>query len=406
MKATFNQLTEFLLRQQDFWRFEPFLQSLHFGYPSAWQQNMPQLIDWLTKLDLKHVEALQDDAKLHIAELSPFFPEIVELQYSLNSFVLPTEIAQQPQGAESRLLTGVPGRKMAQILAITQEIGRQSGVKGPWLEWCSGKGYLGRLLAYRYQAPVVSFEFQQALCNDGQAFADQQHLPMCFVQGDAFDANAKTLFESKAHVVALHACGDLHTVMLKHAVEHHCQAISFSPCCYHLIKSESYQPLSVTAQQSALLLSRNELRIPLQETVTGGERVRRHRQTEMVYRLGFQALGKDVLGFGDYETVPSIKKSLLDSGFTHFCRWACDEKGWTLPAAVDWCHYQSIGEQQFQLMEKLSAVQGAFRRLLEWWLVLDRMLFLDEHGYDVTVSEFCSRAITPRNFFIQGMKRS
>ena len=404
MKATFNQLTAFLLRHQDYWRFEPFLQSLRSHYPSAWQQGMPDLVKWLETLDYQYVEAMQDDPKQHLTQLGRFFPEIGEYQQLLQCSARAPQTVQPSQGVESRLLTGVPGRKMTQILAITQEIDRQSGIKGPWIEWCSGKGYLGRLLAYRYQAPVVSFEYQQALCDDGQAFADQQHLPMHFVQGDAFDAKASSLFASKAHVVALHACGDLHTVMLKHAVANHCQAISFSPCCYHLIQTECYQPLSVTAQQSALLLSRTELRIPLQETVTGGERVRRHRQTEMVYRLGFQALGKDVLGFCDYETVPSIKKSLLDSGFAHFCQWACDQKGWGLPASVDWHHYQRIGEQQFLLMEKLSLVQGAFRRLLEWWLILDRVLFLEEHGYDVTVSEFCPRAITPRNFFIQGRK--
>lgn len=405
MKATFNQLTAFLLRHQNYWRFEPFLQSLCSCYPTAWQEGLPPLIDWLNTLDYQYVEAMQNDPKRHMTELGQFFPDMMAYQQLLEQSSLTTETVQHPLADETRLLTGVPGRKVAQILAITHEIERQPGVKGPWVEWCSGKGYLGRLLAFRYQAPVVSFEYQQALCDSGQVFADQQHLPMHFVQGDAFDASASQLLTSHSHVVALHACGDLHTVMLKHAVANGCQAISFSPCCYHLIQAERYQPMSLTAQQSALLLSRNELRIPLQETVTGGERVRRHRQTEMVYRLGFQALGKDVLGFCDYETVPSIKKSLLDSGFAHFCQWACDQKGWVLPASVDWHHYQRIGEQQFLLMEKLSLVQGGFRRLLEWWLILDRMLFLEEHGYDVTVSEFCTRATTPRNFFIQGRKR-
>lgn len=140
-----------------------------------------------------------------------------------------------------------------------------------WLEWCAGKGYLGRILAGVTQQPVVSFEYQAELCCSGQQEADALQLPMQFVQGDAFDERSAALFNSSTHAVALHACGDLHAKMLHYATSSHAAAISFSPCCYHLIRDNEYHAMSKVAAQSDLQLTRRELRLPLQETVTGGK---------------------------------------------------------------------------------------------------------------------------------------
>ena len=34
------------------------------------------------------------------------------------------------------------------------------------------------------------------------------------------------------------------------------------------------------------------------------------------------------------------------------------------------------------------------------WLVLDRALFLQEHGYDVRMGVFCDYPLTPRNLLL------
>jgi hypothetical protein len=41
-----------------------------------------------------------------------------------------------------------------------------------------------------------------------------------------------------------------------------------------------------------------------------------------------------------------------------------------------------------------------FRRPLEVWLALDRVLYLAEQGAEVTWGTFCAKAITPRNIII------
>ncbi|GAK87666.1 SAM-dependent methyltransferases [Vibrio ponticus] len=89
--------------------------------------------------------------------------------------------------------SGVPGRKLEQIVAMG-ESALQLNAGEEWLEWCSGKGFLGRILASQSGQKVTSFEFQQSLCDAGQTEADKQGLAMHFIQGDAFSLRQSSYF--------------------------------------------------------------------------------------------------------------------------------------------------------------------------------------------------------------------
>ncbi len=398
MQSTFQQLNKFLLNNQTLWRFEPFHCSREGAF--CWPEESLPLQNWLNKLTIKQIEALKQHPQKLLEELSCFVPELD----------VTTQLIQLPRSESSTLQrnlnleTGIPGRKLTQIQALGQSaIRRQQG--GEWLEWCSGKGYLGRLLSFYSATPVVSFEYQQTLCEEGQKEADYLALPMTFVQGDAFCSESQTLFHSDQHAVALHACGDLHVRLMHYAAKANNSAISFSPCCYHLIESDHYQAQSELGKSSGLTLSKTELRIPLQETVTGGERVKRHRQQEMSFRLGLDALLREQLGFEQYCPIPSIKKSLLNEGFTAFCRWAAEQKHFELPDN-DFSHYEGVGIERFWQMERLSLIQQGFRRPLEMWLVMDKAMYLEERGYRVELSEFCDREVTPRNILVHATRKT
>ncbi|WP_394247344.1 methyltransferase [Vibrio profundi] len=396
MQTKFQLLDSFLINHQEFWRIDPF--HLCQAEQQPWALQSPELKSWLDSLSINDVTQYKEQPERLINHITSFIPELESV--AENTF-LPLS---QSQGLDLDRNTGVgiPGRKLEQILtmgeaALTNHRGTE------WLEWCSGKGFLGRVLAQQSQQKVTSFEWQQSLCESGQQIADKQGLNMRFIQGDAFNKDSINVFNSRQHAIALHACGDLHVKLIQHAVAVGLPAISFSPCCYHLIQGDRYQALSLPAQTSALELLKADLRIPLQETVTGGERVKRHRQIEMTFRLGFSRLLKQELGMTGYVPVPSIKKSQLDEGFEAFCQWAAAKKGLTLPSA-DLEAYETFGESDFWEMEKLSLVQQVFRRPLELWLILDKALFMEEQGYHVNIMEFCDKKVTPRNILLHAYK--
>lgn len=400
MQAKFNQLEQTLQQNESLWRFEPFHQSLQPKLP--WFNDYPELCQWLMGLSPEQIQRYKSSFSELVNDIEPLFIQAKELQRLVS---LPT-INQDLVSLERGLDSGIPGRKLKQIVSMGSfALAHHQGTQ--WLEWCSGKGYLGRILASNSIHPVVSFEWQNSLCEIGQKEALSKSLPMTFIQGDALSESAKSVVTSKQHVVALHACGDLHVRLIQHASDVGSQAISVSPCCYHLIENEIYQPLSEQGLLSTLNLSKAELRIPLQETVTGGKRVSRHREQEMRYRLGLDLILKNVLGIGGYVSIPSIKKSMLSEGFEHFCCWAAKAKGITLPEVngLFWEKWEKEAEKRYWQMERLSLLQQIFRRGLELWLVYDRALYLQQKGYLVTVAEFCERSVTPRNIIIHAVKR-
>ncbi|MDC0612413.1 SAM-dependent methyltransferase, partial [Vibrio sp.] len=329
-----------------------------------------------------------------------FLPGLKELHDTIN---LTVEGTLQTDVASNFEFSGIPGRKQVQIREFTHRL-TEKNIGSEWLEWCAGKGYLGRVLHLDSGKPVKSLEFQHSLCEAGQIYAEENNLDIRFQQIDVFHESVIQLMNVNQHAVALHACGDLHCHLIKLATKKRLSAISISPCCFHLIRDEFYQPLSSEAQASGIRLSKKELRIPLQKVVTGGMRVEKHRFLEMTFRLGLQALIEEKGLAEHYVPFPSIKKSVLKYGFESFCREAFKYKGWDLDAEVDLKPYQDMGIRQFKVMERLNLLQSLFQSLLEAWLIYDKALFLKQQGYDVSVSRFCPEHITPRNYLIQAIR--
>lgn len=311
---------------------------------------------------------------------------------------------------EAHFSAHIKGRKWEQIRAFVQHLPHHYF---PVLEWCAGKGHLGRLIAKALGADVVSLEWQEKLCEEGQAFAHKWQLSQRFICADAFDIVDSVLGESGQHsnpllarqqAVALHACGDLHVRLLTLAAAAGTQALAISPCCYHLIRASHYQPLSTVAKQSALTLTRHDLQLPLQQSVIASPKQQMLRHQEIAWRLGFDALQRQYRNIDEYLPIPSIKQSQLSGCFADFCRWAATQKSVNLPQHIDFNLWLETGYQRQRLTRRIDLVAHLFRTALEQWLILDRCCFLQEQGYQVSVSEFCANSVTPRNALILALK--
>ncbi|STO57941.1 Uncharacterised protein [Grimontia hollisae] len=390
----FSQLDTLLSAHTSLWQGVPFDCMV-----LPWQESHPGLCDWLDQQSLTSLQQWKATPENLAKAVSEWIPDARRLQALCD---VGARDVENP-GCDTFWSTGIPGRKWAQINAFTAAV--PGGEGQCWLEWCAGKGYLGRILAVTKQASVTSLEWQKPLCDDGQAYADKHQLPMAFVQGDAFAMASQALVERCDHAVALHACGDLHVTLLKHAVAVKPMSLAVSPCCYHLIHDTHYHPLSRLAKASALSLSKHDLKLPLQETVTAGQTVKNKRFVEVSFRLGFDALQRYLFNSERYLPVPNVQKSLLGEGFEAFCRWAAYQKNMTLPAGIDYGYFQQQGESRFLMVEKMETVRTLFRRPLEIWLVLDRALYLTENGYQTDISTFCPRELTPRNLLIHAKRK-
>lgn len=384
LTARFHALRDALAAHEALWRPAPF----HVPRPN-WCEAYAGLSAQLLGLPDDQLAGLADDNHALIDLLGAHIPALLDLHDLIQVPAFASSAAQTPP---ARLLAHVPGRKQAQISAFAEAVGT---VGHPVLEWCAGKGHLGRLLAWRHPHPVSSLELDPELVAAGGDLARRSGLAQGFLREDALSAQAVNLL-SGHHAVALHACGDLHLALLRGVAEKRAPALDLAPCCYYRIRQEAYQPL---CDDGGLSLSRDELHLAVTETVTAGGRDRRRSDTLMAWKLAFLAL-RTGAGVPLDKTFRPVPDAWLGLGFAGWMQRLCEREGVPIPQHLDWDDLERSGRQRHAEVRRLELVRLAFRRPLELWLVLDRALFLARQGYQVRLTEFCARGVTPRNLLI------
>ncbi|MFC3945352.1 methyltransferase [Pseudomonas gingeri NCPPB 3146 = LMG 5327] len=389
LHTRFKALDTFLSAHQHLWRPRPFT---HLHLP--WENQHPQLATWLRQRSLDDAETSHNHPE-QLAAPAPF-PALAAESRALAA--VGTLHASTLPPANHRLNVDVPGRKWQQIEAFAA---RLDFARSPehWLDWCSGKGHLGRRLLQPGQQ-LTCLEYDPALVASGEQLSRHHHLPAEHVQQDVMAADAGSRLNAGHTPVALHACGDLHVRLMQLASRAGCRQLAIAPCCYNRIGSDHYQALSVAAQASELHLSLDDLALPLSETVTAGARVRRQRDTSMARRLAFDLLQRRLRQSDDYLPTPSLPSAWLDKPFTDYCHHLAALKELSTVGDQDWTQLEAAGWQRLAEVRNLELLRGLFRRPLELWLVLDRALFLEEQGYRVRLGQFCESPLTPRNLML------
>lgn len=388
--ARYLALQEILGRHESFWRPAPF----HIGWPD-WYGQYPEWAAEALQLTDTEVERLNADNGALIDWAARFLPGLAELHGLIELPGMEMPVDSEPVPA--RLGWGMPGRKQAQVEAFAEAV---YAIENPILEWCGGKGHLGRLLAARFDQSVLSLDLNEALCREGELLAERADVDQHFICADALKAES-ALHLAGRHAVALHACGDLHLALLHGAVRHHAAAVDLSPCCYYRTKDAVYRQLS---PEGTLQLTRDELHLPVTDTATAGARDRRLRDQAMAWKLAFLKLREDVAGVSATRTFKPVPSSWLSLGFEQWCRKLAAREGVEVLEDSGWDTLEAYGRQRQREVMRLSLVRHVFRRPLEVWLALDRALFLERAGYRVMLAEFCGRELTPRNLLISGRR--
>ncbi|MCT8947863.1 SAM-dependent methyltransferase [Pseudomonas iridis] len=388
--ARFTALDTFLTAHQALWKPRPFT---HLQLP--WEASYPELASWLRG------RSLQDAKNAHnhpanLADAPEPFASLAALSAELSAVgELPGHALEV---ASQRLNVDVPGRKWQQIEAFGSRLSFASQPTH-WLDWCSGKGHLGRRLLSTGQQ-LTCVEYDPALVASGQALSQRHHLHARHVEQDVLAADASAVLNARHTPVALHACGDLHVRLMQLASAAGCRQMAIAPCCYNRINRTEYQALSLAGSGSLLRLSLEDLALPMSETVTAGARVRRQRDTSMARRLAFDLLQRQLSGIDQYLPTPSLPSAWLEKTFADYCRDLAALKELSTIGSQDWPAVEAAGWQRLAEVRNLELLRGLFRRPLELWLNLDRALFLAEQGYVVRLGTFCDAPLTPRNLLL------
>jgi len=389
IRTRFRALDDFLLAQQHLWRPRPFT---HRQLP--WEPRHPELAAWLRGRSLAEAEAVHNHPEKLTAP-SPF-PALATEAIALSQVGdLPTTSLDS---VSARMSVDVPGRKWQQIEAFARCLHFHKTPEH-WLDWCAGKGHLGRRLAHSGQA-LTCLEHNPQLVATGSQLSQRLGIEAAHLQQDVMANDTRDHLQARHTPVALHACGDLHVQLMRLASDAGCEQMAIAPCCYNRISASEHQALSTEGKASALHLSLEDLSLPLSETVTAGARVRRQRDTSMARRLAFDLLQRQLRGIDDYLPTPPLPVAWLDKPFADYCHHLAALKNLPAIPAQDWPTLESAGWQRLAEVRNLELVRSLFRRPLELWLVLDRAIYLQERGYAVQLGQFCNSHLTPRNLML------
>ncbi len=388
----FLELSNHLVQAQSFWRPSPFTQT-----KLEWQLTHPDLFNACLNLTDEQVVELDSSPEIAFNFLRSFLPNLTEL----NRLTQLNTLVSQDYKYPSFLTNGIPGRKLQQLVKFTNAV---TPTTDHLIDWCCGKAHLGRLMVQRYQIACTGFEHNELLIQQGQHLSKKQlkdsgWSKLALVKKDVL--NQPSQLNHSHHALALHACGDLHRTLIEQVIEHKVQALALSPCCYSLWINNDFIPLSQLAKASCLQLTRDDLKLAVQETVTSSPRETQQIMKLNAYRLGFDCLQRTIRQVDDYLPIPSMPKSITHNGFEEFCHHVARIKQISIPDNVVFEPFEQLGFVRFKQVQRLQIVRQAYRRAIETWLVLDLALRLEESSYLVTIDEFCDRELTPRNILLQ-----
>lgn len=404
------------------WRPRPFTTEL-----PPWADRAPELAAFCLGLDEARVHALEEGAPLP-DDAPPLLKEWVCRLAALTGLPSLEHCGEDGEaGVDSvnwneRERSGpsvhaawmVPARKLEQVSRFV------AAVAGPGpetadsptrvLDWCGGKGHLGRTLGHRLGVPVLVLEREAAYAKEALALAQRLGVDLHFVAADAMSEAARVLvyeLKEQALVVGLHACGALGERMLTLSTEAGL-AIAHSPCCLHKIpglKDGAWRPMAaVTAGALArheLTLDHSAMRLATSDEVVARPALRAQRSRENAYRLALDLLLQETSGEAHYTPLGTLPAHLVRGDFASFAAGAAAHLGLRLPA-FDPALAFARGEARARSSRRLGLVRSLFRRAIEVLVALDRAAFLAESGYDVDTVHFAPRAVTPRNILIRG----
>lgn len=394
MKASFSkvftELGQLLSQTHSIWQ------------PVAFYQAVPQLPNVLAGIEEQIFNlSAQDIESLHF-EPSPLagilqqkIPNIHDL---LALSKLPMLAASPVPKVDPRFHLGIPGRKWQQVMDFSACLGLGNEAV---LEYCAGKSHLGFYLEHSFGAQVSALEWQHELVEKAKHRAEKEHFRLQSHQVDVMSEACERHFIGASQVLALHACGDLHERMISLCITHKVPQLNLAPCCYHKRQSAEYLPYSVLGKQSQLCLSKADLHTAVMETVTAGNTQIKQRKALQIMRLGFDLLQRDLLSSSEYLPLPSMPLSLSRVSFEDFCRHCAAHHDLALPPNIDWDTYICRAQKRFSQVSAIDVIRALFRRPLEVWLNMDKALYLEASGYEVSLGTFCERRVSPRNILLQ-----
>jgi len=365
-----------LLKYESIWSTEPI-----FNYPNL-PENTEELLSELENLSdeqLYKCENLEDISFLSL-RLNDYFSLIKSALIEFKTNKGSINLGYKP-------FLGVSAKKEHEIREIANLLAGKNFDQ--IIDLGSGKAHLSFKLAQIDQANsfvcIDSDEKVQSDAKNSLMSIDKEALDKMRYITQFINKETKLHCQENDLLIALHACGDLSVDILEIYNNNLGTLLNF-PCCFHkLTKQNLSNKCQLHLNKFALnLANRSKVHIDA-NTAAKREEVKRYRYgLEIIYR---DQKNKKLPDLG------SAHKSLYSKSFSEYVSFYDQEKFGLL-------NLEENFEVALKCIKKyllLETLRNPLARLLEQYILIDRALYLENHGVNVQIHEVFDSTLSPRN---------
>ena len=411
-KSHAQALSEFITKYSPIWVEEimnEYPETIN-DYPSDWIA----LLDTLTEQELFDVDCKRPVEKLKGSSFEAFMQAIKDL----------TDIPNIPFSPELPLedwaFQGVKKKKRHEIQKIVPVLKRvRDELKfDRVVDIGGGVGHLSRVLSHYHQIPSVSIdqnvEFQDIGKMRLQKFRklegaqDVTFMNLTFGK-DEDSADLKKVFHANSLGLGLHTCGPLANTLIDATINYQTKGLLSFGCCYHKMKSVIDFPLSNFYKENKFpvlnlfgftLATRSHAEMTF-DTYQTKERVKNYRY----------ALHLFLMRHFNNKTYTDVGECHLSMYWKPFHFYISDKlKHLNLEhnfsdEYLDNFYDDPSLQRELRVMFLCNIIRWQLGRALEVYLQVDRCLYLEEHGYEVSLNQYFDEALSPRNLGILALHK-
>lgn len=218
-----------------------------------------------------------------------------------------------------------------------------------------------------------------------------------------------TLITGQKMPIGLHTCGKLALDIIQTSSENNVPALVNFGCCYHTLDlAPGLQNISMFARENdPLWMNKFALTLSCRAHKKLDEKDFDLKEKVKYFRYAIHILLHDHYDMKELVTLGNSNPKLYDKPFSEYALEQFQRiklKPHHTAAELD----AFFNEPELQLLidRMLAAglIRNALGRLLEIYLLLDRAIYLEEKGYQVSVETFFDEEVSPRNIGITAVK--
>lgn len=411
IKSQALSLRDFLSRTTPLWSDEimnQYPEGIAF-YPQEWVE----LLDTLSADQLFAIDCKKIIPEIENTGFAAFMREAIELS---NLPVIPESPLPK---MEDWAYNGMKKKKRHEIERIVPRLKKLK----PHFEYVvdigGGVGHLSRVLSLYHSIPSVSLDRDAYFQSIGKERLEKFRHPegaapirfvnVTFGTGEEKE-KLREVFRPESFSLGLHTCGGLANHLIQNTLDHQSAGLLSFGCCYHRLNPESEFPLSHFYRDNNLpglnlyalsLATRSHAQMD-RSTYDTKERVKYYRYALHLFLMKY---------FNN--------KFFTDVGECHIRTYWAPFAGYIRSKLSELKLDHQFTDEDFENFYQDPSVQRELRvmwlcnlirwqlgRALEVYLLLDRVLYLEENGYNVKIEQYFEESLSPRNIGILATRRT